>query len=73
MESILNNNSYNITKHLAKKLEFLSNADQYIKDALKQKDELATRTWETIKKDEETHASLLRDLLMVEFKAHNTR
>jgi len=66
----LTDNCYNITKQLAKKLEFLSHVSKYIEDAQKNADEKAKTTWETIRTDEEKHARLLRDLLIAEVKGN---
>ena len=66
----LNDNCYNITKQLAKKLEFLSHVSKYIEDAQKNGDEKAKTTWETIRSDEEKHTGLLRDLLIAEVKGN---
>jgi rubrerythrin len=64
----LNDNCYNITKQLAKKLEFLSHVSKYVEDAQKNGDEKAKTTWQTIRSDEEKHANMLRDLLIAEMK-----
>lgn len=64
----LGDNCYNITKQLAKKLEFLSHVNKYMEDAQKIGDEKAKTTWETIRSDEEKHATMLRDLLIADVK-----
>lgn len=64
----LNDNCYNITKQLAKKLEFLSHVGKYVEDAQKSGDSKAETTWQTIRTDEEKHAVMLRDLLISEVK-----
>jgi len=64
----LTDNCYNITKQLAKKLEFLYHVKKYIEDAQKVGDDKAKTAWETIRTDEEKHAGLLRDLLIAEVK-----
>lgn len=64
----LSDNCYNITKQLAKKLEFLSHVNKYIEDAQKNGDEKVKTTWETIRSDEEKHSGMLRDLLIAEVK-----
>jgi len=64
----LNDNCYNITKQLAKKLEFLSRVDRYIQDAHKSSNEQAETVWKTIRTDEEKHADLLHNLLVSEVK-----
>jgi rubrerythrin len=66
----LNDNCYNITKQLAKKLEFLSHVSKYIEDAQKNGDEKTKTIWETIRTDEEKHTGLLRDLLIAEVKGN---
>ena len=66
----LTDNCYNITKQLAKKLEFLYHVNKYIEDAQKIGDDKAKTTWETIRTDEEKHAGLLRDLLIAEAKGN---
>ena len=64
----LDGNCYNITKQLAKKLEFLSHVSRYIEDAHKCGNEKAEETWKTIRVDEEKHADMLRNLLIAEVK-----
>jgi hypothetical protein len=64
----LNDNCYNITKQLAKKLEFLSHVNKYVEDAQKSGDGKAETIWQTIGSDEEKHAGMLRDLLVAEVK-----
>lgn len=64
----LADNCYNITKQLAKKLEFLSHVGRYVEDAQKSGDEKTKTTWETIRSDEEKHAVMLRDILIAEVK-----
>ena len=66
----LNDNCYNITKQLVKKLEFLSHVSKYVEDAQKNGNDKAKTTWETIRSDEEKHANLLRDLLIAEVKGN---
>jgi hypothetical protein len=64
----LNDNCYNITKQLSKKLEFLSHVDRYIQDANKLGNKEAEKIWKNIQTDEEKHAELLHDLLVSEVK-----
>ncbi len=64
----LNDNCYNITKQLSKKLEFLSHANRYIDDAKKAGDSEAEKTWGTIRSDEQKHADILHNLLASEVK-----
>jgi rubrerythrin len=64
----LNDNCYNITKQLSKKLEFLYHANRYIEDAKKAGDSEAEKTWSTIRSDEQKHADMLHDLLASEVK-----
>lgn len=64
----LTDNCYNITKQLAKKLEFLSHVGKYIEDARNAGDTKSESIWQTIRADEERHAGLLRDLLIAEAK-----
>ncbi len=64
----LNDNCYNITKQLAKKLEFLYHVEKYIQDAQKSNDQQAQKVWQTIRADEEKHADLLRNLIISEVK-----
>lgn len=66
--SCLNDNCYNITKQLSKKLEFLSHVNRYIEDSHKNGDEQAENVWKTIRVDEEKHADMLRNLLISEVK-----
>ena len=66
----LTDNCYNITKQLAKKLEFLSHVGRYIEDAQKIGDEKAKTIWEAIRSDEEKHAGMLRDLLIADVKGN---
>ena len=62
----LTDNCYNITKQLAKKLEFLYHVNKYIEDAKKAGDAKAETTWQAIRADEQRHAGMLRDLLIAE-------
>ena len=64
----LNDNCYNITKQLSKKLEFLYHANRYIEDAKKAGDAEAEKTWNAIRFDEQKHADMLHDLLASEMK-----
>ena len=64
----LNDNSYNITKQLAKKLEFLYHVGRYLEDARKAGDAKAEMAWQKIRADEEIHADILRSLLISEAK-----
>ena len=64
----LDDNCYNLTKQLAKKLEFLSHAKGYLDDASKCDSEDSERVWKTIIADEEKHADLLRTQLAIEMK-----
>jgi rubrerythrin len=64
----LDDNCYNLTKQLAKKLEFLSHSKGYLEDAVKCDSEGSERVWKTIIADEERHAELLRNQLAVELK-----
>lgn len=66
----LTDNCYNITKQLAKKLEFLSHVAKYIEDARTAGDSKAEAAWIQIRTDEERHAGLLRDLLISEVKGN---
>lgn len=67
----LNDNCYNITKQLSKKLEFLYHVNKYIEDAQKTNDKQAETVWKTIRTDEEKHAELLRNLLISEVKGNS--
>ena len=64
----LDDNCYNITKQLSKKLQFLSHVNKYIEDAHKCGNEQAETTWNTIRVDEQKHADILRNLLISEVK-----
>ncbi len=59
----LDDNCYNLTKQLAKKLEFLSHAANYAQDASKCNSSGSEQVWKTIRADEERHAELLRNQL----------
>ena len=59
----LDDNCYNLTKQLAKKLEFLSHAQNYVEDANKDNNQSTAKIWQTIISDEEKHAELLRNQL----------
>ena len=59
----LDDNCYNLTKQLAKKLEFLSHAQNYVEDANKNNSQSTAKIWQTIISDEEKHAELLRNQL----------
>ena len=64
----LNDNCYNITKQLSKKLEFLSHSERYVEDARKQGDTQAENAWKEIQTDEQKHAEMLHDLLASEVR-----
>lgn len=64
----LDDNCYNLTKQLSKKLEFLSHAKGYLDDAAKCDSEGSERVWKTIIADEEKHADMLRTQLKLEMK-----
>lgn len=64
----LDDNCYNLTKQLGKKLEFLSHSKGYLDDATKCDSESSERVWKTIIADEEKHAELLRNQLKIEMK-----
>ncbi|HIH46478.1 MAG TPA: hypothetical protein HA292_05270 [Candidatus Nitrosotenuis sp.] len=64
----LDDNCYNLSKQLTKKLEFLSHAKGYLDDATKCDSEGSERIWKTIIADEEKHAELLRKQLSTEMK-----
>lgn len=64
----LDDNCYNLTKQLSKKLEFLSHANGYLDDAAKCDSEGSEQVWKTIIADEEKHADMLRTQLKLEMK-----
>jgi len=64
----LDDNCYNITKQLSKKLQFLSHVNKYMEDAHTCGNEQAETTWKTIRVDEQKHADMLRTLLISEVK-----
>lgn len=64
----LDDNCYNITKQLSKKLGFLSHSDRYVQDAKKSGDTQAQKTWEGIRTDEQRHADMLHELLASEVR-----
>ncbi len=64
----LDDNCYNLTKQLAKKLEFLSHAKGYLDDASKCDSDASERVWKTIIADEEKHTELLRKQLAIELR-----
>ncbi len=64
----LDDNCYNLTKQLAKKLEFLSHAANYAQDATKCNSTGSEQVWKTIISDEERHAELLRNQLAQEMQ-----
>jgi rubrerythrin len=64
----LDDNCYNLTKQLVKKLEFLSHAKMYLEDASRCDSEGSERVWKTIISDEERHAELLKNQLQSELK-----
>ncbi len=64
----VDDNCYNITKQLSKKLEFLSHVERYTEDAHKCGDEASEQTWKLIRTDEQKHADMLRTLLLTEIK-----
>ena len=59
----LDDNCYNLTKQLVKKLEFLSHAQDYVEDANKSNSQDTAKIWQTIISDEEKRAELLRNQL----------
>lgn len=65
----LDDNCYNLSKQLTKKLEFLSHAKGYLDDASKCDSDGSERVWKTIIADEEKHTELLRKQLAIEIKA----
>ena len=67
-ESCLDDNCYNLSKQLTKKLEFLSHAQDYVGDADKCKSEESAKIWQTIIADEERHATILRNQLVREME-----
>ena len=67
-KSCLDDNCYNLSKQLTKKLEFLSHAQNYVGDADKCKSEGSAKIWQTIIADEERHASILRNQLAQEMQ-----
>lgn len=66
--SCLDDNCYNLTKQLAKKLEFLSHAQNYVDDANKNNSQSTAKIWQTIISDEGKHAELLRNQLAQHFQ-----
>ena len=64
----LDDNCYNLTKQLTKKLEFLSHAKDYLDDAARCDSESSERVWKTIIADEEMHTQMLRNQLEIEMK-----
>lgn len=64
----LDDNCYNMTKQLAKKLQFLSHAKGYLEDANKCNSDGSGRVWKTIVTDEEKHTEMLRNQLALELK-----
>ncbi len=66
LQQCLSDNCYNITKQLAKKLEFMHHVDRYIEDAKKDGDSKAEETWRKIRDDEYKHSEMLRELLAKE-------
>ena len=67
-ESCLDDNCYNLTKQLSKKLEFLSHAQHYLEDADECKSEGSAKIWQTSIADEEKHTSILRNQLASEMQ-----
>ena len=67
-KSCLDDNCYNLTKQLAKKLEFLHHVNHYIEDSHKCGNEESETAWQTIRTDEERHTDMLRTLLIAELK-----
>lgn len=64
---------YNLTKQLAKKLQFLWNAEGYVKDAEKDGHPACAKLWREIARDEERHANLLRETIIDLAKAGQFR
>ena len=53
---------------ITKTLEFLSYADQYIKNAKKAGDSESEKVWNTIKYDRKKHAEILEGLVVADVK-----
>ena len=64
----LDDNCYNLTKQLSKKLEFLAHSSGYVNDSNKCNSEGSERAWKTIIADEEKHVNLLRNQLAEELQ-----
>lgn len=64
----IDNNCYNLTKQLSKKLEFLSHAQGYVQDANKCNSDGSTKVWQAIIADEEKHTQMLRNQLAQEMQ-----
>ena len=53
---------YDVTKQLVKKSEFLWYAQQYMKDAKKNKHKKCEQVWKKIIADEKKHVKMLKEL-----------
>jgi rubrerythrin len=65
LNPIFTNTQYNVTKQLQKKLEFLWRVDGYISDAERDGDRDAAEVFRQIKSDEQKHAQMLKELVML--------
>lgn len=64
MTEIISNQEYNLLRALGKDANFLyDTVDTYIKDAQSSNRSDLVQMWETIKKDRQKHASMLKEAL----------
>ena len=61
--------NYNCTKHMQRKLSFLHNVGQFIKDAEDAGHKKCAAVWKKIKKDEERHVELLKRAIVSKAKS----
>ncbi|MBI2107467.1 hypothetical protein HYT57_05775 [Candidatus Woesearchaeota archaeon] len=68
MNKCMDDCNYNCTKQLSKKLSFLWNVDQYIKDAKECGHKECAEIFKKIKEDEQKHADMLKKLIIEKVK-----
>jgi len=64
MTQVISNQEYNLLRALGKDADFLyDTVEKYIRDAQSSNRSDLVQIWETIKKDRQKHASMLKEVL----------
>jgi rubrerythrin len=64
MTQVISNQEYNLLRALGKDADFLyDTVEKYIRDAQSSNRSDLVQMWETIKKDRQKHASMLKEVL----------